>query len=86
MTGALSTQSTERQAAALWRTRQAVSLIGDVDLAGIEARYGGLDSTEHDDVQTLVAFARELRQIMARLRAEDVRPPCTITRSGSRSR
>lgn len=55
-------------AGALRRLRTSVLLCSDLDLDELAARYGGLDSTEHDGVQTLIALARELRTIERGLR------------------
>lgn len=53
---------------ALRRLTTSVRLCSDLDLDELAARYGGLDSAEHDGVQTLIALARELRTIERGLR------------------
>lgn len=53
---------------ALRRLRQSVLLTDDINLDNLAARYGGIDSGEHDEVQTLIALARELRTIERVLR------------------
>lgn len=50
------------------RLRQSVRLTNDIDLDNLCVRYGGLDSVTHDEVQTLIALARELRIIERALR------------------
>lgn len=57
----------ERHDAALRRLRTSTSLIGDIDLDNLSIRYGGLGSTEHDEVQTLIAYAQEIRHIAREL-------------------
>jgi hypothetical protein len=52
--------ATESLTGVLVRFRTSVELIDDVDLDAVAARYAG---GEHDDVQTLVALAREARMI-----------------------
>lgn len=52
-------------AGALIRLRTNVQLVDDIDLARLEARY---DGPEHEEVQTLIALARELRLIERALR------------------
>lgn len=53
---------------AIRRLTTSVRLCSDIDLDELAARYGGLDSTEHDGVQTLIALAREMRTIERGLR------------------
>jgi len=64
-------QAFEREAprGVLLRLKQSVRLIDDLDLDALSAQYGGLDSAEHDGVQTLIALARELRTTEKTLRS-----------------
>lgn len=45
------------------RLHTALLLVDDLDLDELRERYGGLDSVEHDEIQTLIALAVELRVI-----------------------
>lgn len=59
---------------ALRRLCTSVRLTNDLDLDVLSERYGGLDSREHDGVQTLIALARELRTIERGLRHTERTP------------
>lgn len=45
------------------RLHTSLMLVDDLDLDALRDRYGGLGSRAHDDVQTLIALAAELRVI-----------------------
>lgn len=45
------------------RLHTSLMLADDLDLEALRERYGGLDSGEHDGVQTLIELALEMRVI-----------------------
>lgn len=45
------------------RLHTSLLLVNDLDLLALQEQYGGIDSTEHEGVQTVIALALELRAV-----------------------